>query len=110
LLLRRLRNKAAKKQGTAVKQKTIKDFFLWKFKIKFIIIIYERQTALLYYPNFRLSEVASVHTASDNWDCTVYGIYISADYFFTVTSDNCHPIVNSSDVNVRGYWYLFTKL
>jgi hypothetical protein len=28
LLLRRLRNKAAKKQGTAVKQKTIKDFFL----------------------------------------------------------------------------------
>jgi hypothetical protein len=32
LLLRRLRNIEAKKRGTAIKQKTVKDF-LWKFKI-----------------------------------------------------------------------------
>jgi hypothetical protein len=28
LLLRRLRNIAAKKRGTAIKQKTVKDFFM----------------------------------------------------------------------------------
>jgi hypothetical protein len=28
--------------------------------------------ALPYYPSFRLSEVASVHIASDNRDCTVH--------------------------------------
>jgi hypothetical protein len=28
--------------------------------------------ALLYYPSFRLSKVASVHIASDNRDCTVH--------------------------------------
>jgi hypothetical protein len=28
LLLRRLRNRAAKKQGTAIKQKTVKDSFM----------------------------------------------------------------------------------
>jgi hypothetical protein len=28
LLLRRLRNRAAKKQGTAIKQKTVKDFLI----------------------------------------------------------------------------------
>jgi hypothetical protein len=65
MLLRRLKT-IAKKRGTAIKQNTVKDF-LWKFKIKFIIIIYECQIALQYYPSFQLSEVAS-----DNRDCTVY--------------------------------------
>jgi hypothetical protein len=35
------------------------------------IIIYERQTALPYFPSFRLPEVTSVHIAWDNVDCTV---------------------------------------
>jgi hypothetical protein len=74
LLLRHLQNIAAKKRGTAIKQKTLKDF-LWKF---IIIIIYERQTALLYYLSFRLYEVASVHIALDNRNFTVITFYWSA--------------------------------
>jgi hypothetical protein len=70
-LLRCLRNMAAKKRGTAIKQKTVKDFLMKVYIKQFIIIFYELQTAPSYYPSFRLSEVALVHIASDNRDCTV---------------------------------------
>jgi hypothetical protein len=61
LLLRCLRNIAAKKRGTAIKNKTVKDFFMKVYDKQFIIIIiYERQTALLYYPRWPQSTLPRI--------------------------------------------------